>query len=164
MRRPIGPCLSELSQHLRRYYARRLDSALAASGEDLVQETLMAVHTRRLTYDPTQRFTAWVFALARYKMIDLFRRQRLRITVPLEDDAALFARDEAEDTSARMDIKTVLDTIPERPRELIRQVKTRRRLDRRGRRPCRHDRNRRQGLDPSRPQGPRGTFCGRCGQ
>ena len=115
--------LSELSQHLRRYYARRLDSALAASGEDLVQETLMAVHSRRLTYDPTQRFTAWVYALARYKMIDLFRRQRLRMTVPLEDDAAIFARDEAADTSARMDINTVLDTIPERPRELIRQVK-----------------------------------------
>ena len=115
--------LSELGAHLRRYYARRLDGALAMNGEDLVQETLMAIHTRRLTYDPAQRFTVWVFALARYKLIDHFRRQRIRMTVPLADDAALFARDEAGDVSARMDVATVLGTIPERPRELIRQVK-----------------------------------------
>jgi RNA polymerase sigma-70 factor (ECF subfamily) len=42
--------LAALGELLRRYYARRL--ADAASAEDLVQETLIAVHTkRRATYD-----------------------------------------------------------------------------------------------------------------
>ncbi len=60
---------------LRGFYRRR------ASGsdddiEDLVQETLIAVHVRRATYDPCRAFTAWLFAIARYKMIDHFRRNR----------------------------------------------------------------------------------------
>lgn len=115
--------LAALRLHLGRYYARRLGPALSASAEDLVQDTLMAIHTRRMTYDPTQPFTAWVHAIARYKLIDLFRRHKVRASVPLEDDAALFARDEAEDASHRMDVDTVLATLPPRPAELIRQVK-----------------------------------------
>ena len=44
--------------------------------EDLVQETLIAIHTRRASYDRDRAFTAWLFAIARYKMIDHFRRRR----------------------------------------------------------------------------------------
>ncbi len=115
--------LEELGRLLKIYFARRLGDALAASRDDLVQETLMAIHTRRLTYDPTQRFTAWAYAIARYKLIDHYRRSRVRRSVPLEDDAALFARDEADDATARMDVEVALATLPARPAELIRQVR-----------------------------------------
>jgi hypothetical protein len=47
--------LAGLTRHLRSYYARRLDSGAA---EDAVQETLIAIHTRRATYDPGLPFTA----------------------------------------------------------------------------------------------------------
>lgn len=115
--------LDDLGRLLRAYFARRLNPSLAANGDDLVQETLMAIHTRRLTYDPAQRFTVWAYAIARYKLIDHFRRHKVRQAVPLEDDAALFARDDAGDLTARMDIDTVLSTIPAKPAALIRQVK-----------------------------------------
>jgi RNA polymerase sigma factor (sigma-70 family) len=115
--------LDELRRYLRPYFARRLNSALAANGDDLVQETLMAIHTRRLTYDRNQPLTAWVHAIARYKLIDHFRRNKLRATVPLEDDAAIFAHDETGDITARMDVDVALSTIPARPAELIRQVR-----------------------------------------
>ncbi len=115
--------LSELSRHLQRYYARRLGSGNAASGDDLVQETLMAIHTRRLTFDRTQRFTVWLHAIARYKLIDHYRRQRVRVTVPLDDDAILFAPDDSEAAAARMDVEVALATLPRRPADLIRQVK-----------------------------------------
>lgn len=113
--------LSELGAHLNRYFARRLANRAAA--DDLVQDTLMAIHTRRLTYDPTQPFTAWLHAIARYKLIDHFRRNKLRATLPLDDDAAIFADDASEAATARMDLDTVLATIPARPAELIRQTK-----------------------------------------
>ena len=113
--------LGELSSHLGRYFARRLQNKAAA--DDLVQETLMALHTRRLTYDPALSFTAWLHAIARYKLIDHFRRSKLRATLPLEDDAAIFAGDDAEDATARMDVDTVLATLPDRPAALIREVK-----------------------------------------
>jgi RNA polymerase sigma factor (sigma-70 family) len=113
--------LAELRTHLVRYYARRLNNPAAA--DDLVQETLMAIHTRRLTYDVTQPFTAWLHAIARYKLIDHFRRSKLRQTLPLEDDAAIFTADDAGAATARMDVDTVLATLPDRPATLIRQVK-----------------------------------------
>ena len=67
--------LRSLAPLLRSFYRRR-----ARTGdddvEDLVQETLIAVHTRRATYDRSRAFTGWLFAIARYKMIDHFRRRR----------------------------------------------------------------------------------------
>jgi RNA polymerase sigma-70 factor (ECF subfamily) len=110
--------LAELSVRLRAYYARRL--ATAADAEDLVQETLLAIHKRRATYDVNQPFTAWVYAIARYKLIDNFRRSRSRATIPLEDAGALFADDEAEAASAKRDVEQLLNTLPKNKRELIR--------------------------------------------
>ncbi|MDF2982355.1 MAG: sigma-70 family polymerase sigma factor [Devosia sp.] len=115
--------LEELRRTLRPYFARRLTPGLAANSDDLVQDTLMAIHTRRLTYDRNQPLTAWVHAIARYKLIDHFRRSKVRATVPLEDDAALFARDDTGDASARMDVDTVLSSLPARRADLIRQVR-----------------------------------------
>jgi RNA polymerase sigma-70 factor (ECF subfamily) len=115
--------LEELRRMLRPYFARRLTPGLAANGDDLVQETLMAIHTRRLTYDRAQPLTAWVHAIARYKLIDHFRRSKVRATVPLEDDAALFARDDTGDASARMDVDAVLSSLPASRADLIRQVR-----------------------------------------
>src|SRR5271168_653646 len=83
--------LTGLTRHLRGYYARRLDPAAA---EDAVQESLIAIHARRATYDPAQPFTAWVYGIARYKLIDEFRRSKRRATVPLDDSIGLFAADE----------------------------------------------------------------------
>src|SRR5438105_575673 len=67
--------LRQLVPLLRAFYRRRANGS-ADDIEDLVQETLIAVHTRRATYDRSRAFTAWLFAIARYKMIDHFRRVR----------------------------------------------------------------------------------------
>src|ERR1700722_13420027 len=82
--------LAALGTLLRRYFVRRLGSHDAASAEDLVQETLIAIHTRRATYNTTQPFTAWLYAVARYKLADHFRRRRVRTTVPLDEVGELF--------------------------------------------------------------------------
>ncbi|PCG07893.1 hypothetical protein COA17_15445 [Sphingomonas ginsenosidimutans] len=73
---------------LRGFYRRRVRGG-DDDIEDLVQETLMAVHTRRATWDPDRPFTAWLFAIARYKMVDQFRRHA-RLS-PIEDAAAIAA-------------------------------------------------------------------------
>ena len=69
-----GILLRRLNCYLRAYYSRRLGSGRAADAEDLLQETLIAMHARRSSYDTTRPFTAWVHAIARYKLIDHFRR------------------------------------------------------------------------------------------
>ncbi|MGD0142289.1 MAG: sigma-70 family RNA polymerase sigma factor [Rhizomicrobium sp.] len=115
--------LAILSAQLRRYYARRLASADATSAEDLVQETLIAVHTRRATYDTSLPFTPWLYAVARYKLMDHLRRGRIRATVALDDAGDLFAEDESEAALARRDLDRLLETLPQATRDAIRQVK-----------------------------------------
>ncbi|WEX11763.1 sigma-70 family RNA polymerase sigma factor [Chelativorans sp. AA-79] len=115
--------LSELARHLRPYFARRLHAAHAADAEDLVQETLMAVHSRRITYDRGKPFTAWLHAVAHHKFVDHVRRHSRRMAVPLADDMAIFARDENHEIAVRLDMDTMLQAVPERTGELIRQVK-----------------------------------------
>src|SRR5262249_30251987 len=70
--------LERLSRQLRGYYKGHLDRVGGGpvEAEDLVQEALMAIHTRRHTYDPSQPFTPWVYAIARYKFVDYLRRTR----------------------------------------------------------------------------------------
>src|SRR5262245_65793747 len=69
--------LKDLSGHLRAFLRKRL-TRLPDDVEDLVQETLLAVHNQRHTYDPTQPLTAWVQAIAKYKWVDLLRRRARR--------------------------------------------------------------------------------------
>ena len=110
----------DLEEHLRAYFARRVGPALA---EDLVQETLIAMHTRRATYEPSLPFTAWIHGIARYKLIDEYRRAKRRATVPLDETSELFAAEEFESAGAKRDVEKLLAKLPESKRALVRAVK-----------------------------------------
>ena len=96
--------LAALVPLLQAFYRRRMRDA-AEDVEDLVQETLIAVHTRRATYDPDRPFGVWLFAIARYKMIDLLRAKSGREALhdPLDDEVAVFADSATEASDARRD-------------------------------------------------------------
>lgn len=111
-----------LSERLRGFFRRRLSDA-GADAEDLVQETLMAIHTRRSTYDRRQPLEGWVYAIARHKLIDHFRRAKVRRTVPLEAADAVFADSDAEAGTAKADLDRLLSALPQRQQALIRMVK-----------------------------------------
>lgn len=113
--------LRRLGDHLRAYYRRRLGSG--ADAEDLLQETLIAMHTRRSTYDPSRPFTAWVYAIARYKLIDHFRRTKRRAEDPLDDPDILFGAQDANAAEAQLDVERLLSRLPEKTRRLIHDVK-----------------------------------------
>lgn len=112
--------LSALTPHLRAYFARRVG---AADAEDLVQETLIAIHTRRATYDRALPFTAWLHAIARYKLIDHFRRAKLRRSLPIESAESVLAEEESESAGARRDVERLLAALPQKRSDLVRQVK-----------------------------------------
>ncbi|MBN8993924.1 MAG: sigma-70 family RNA polymerase sigma factor [Rhizobiales bacterium] len=109
---------------LRRYFLKRLGPARAADADDLVQETLLAIHSRRATYEPDRPFTVWLHAIARYRLIDHFRRSGRRPTVPIDDvDEAAFASDSDESAATNLDLDRLLATVPPETRKMIRQVK-----------------------------------------
>jgi RNA polymerase sigma-70 factor (ECF subfamily) len=99
--------------------------------DDLVQEVLLAIHEKRHTYDAAQPFTPWLFAIARYKIIDSARSRRRRHTVfsalphPDEDwqmesflEAPVFT-----DPTTAADLDSLLSTLPERSRRALELVK-----------------------------------------
>ena len=65
--------LGEIRPWLLRYYARRLPPG---SVDDAVQEAMIALHTKRHTYDPERAFGPWLAAIARYKWIDRLRAMK----------------------------------------------------------------------------------------
>lgn len=116
--------LKRLAAHLRAFFRKRL-IRLPDEVEDLVQETLLAVHNQRHTYDPGQPLTAWIHAIAKYKLIDWLRRRSRRdvLTDPIDDMGEwLTAVDDRAD-EARRDVATLLQLLPDRQRLPILHVK-----------------------------------------
>jgi RNA polymerase sigma-70 factor (ECF subfamily) len=113
-----------LCRHLRAYLRRRLPRA-QADVEDILQETLLAVHNARHTYHDDQPLTAWVHAIARYKLMDFFRAHSRREALhePLEDDGRIFVDSDAEPADACRDVGRLLETLPDRHRLPIVLVK-----------------------------------------
>lgn len=116
--------LRDLGAHLRAFLRKRL-VRLPDEVEDLVQETLIAVHNQRHTYEPAEPLTAWLHAIARYKLVDLLRRRGRREAQndPLDDDTEILVASDTEAADARRDIARLLDTLPDRHRLPIVHVK-----------------------------------------
>ncbi|CAD6561523.1 ECF RNA polymerase sigma factor SigF [Paraburkholderia hiiakae] len=116
--------LEELTRHLRGYLRRRIPQ-LRDDVEDLVQEILLAVHNARHTWRPDEPLTAWVHAIARYKLMDFFRSRARRdvLNDPLDDHTDLFAAPDDEPAQARRDIGKLLEQLPDKQRLPIVHVK-----------------------------------------
>ena len=116
--------LKVLTGHLRAYFRRRLFQR-PDDVEDLVQETLLAVHNKRHTSDADQPLTAWIHAIARYKFIDLLRAHSARedLNDPLDDELLLFSEMTHDAFEAKKDVEKLLMELPERQRLPIVHVK-----------------------------------------
>lgn len=65
--------LQLVARRLRAQLRRRLVDR-PADLEDVVQDTLLALHLQRGAYDPALPLSAWVLAIARHKLVDHWRR------------------------------------------------------------------------------------------
>lgn len=95
--------------------------------EDLVQEALLIIHQKRETYDPAHFFLPWMYAIARYKVIDYLRRHRVssRSVVAwsdeLENIEAVIRLDSM--TEAGADIERLTLSLSDKQREILNLVK-----------------------------------------
>lgn len=118
--------LKRLSRHLRAYYMRKLKGfgRNASEAEDLVQEALIAVHTRRSTYDVAEPLTPWLHAIARYKLIDHLRRTRSRLAdVPLDQAEEITTDEDGSPSESAYDLDRLLRRLPDKMRRAIQCVK-----------------------------------------
>lgn len=75
--------LNEVQPWLVRYYSRRLPLHMV---DDAAQDTLMAIHQKRHTYEPGRPFRPWLAGIARYKWIDRLRAMGRQHTVSIDDE------------------------------------------------------------------------------
>jgi RNA polymerase sigma-70 factor, ECF subfamily len=118
--------LDRLSRRLRAYYKGRLAriGRSATEAEDLVQEALLAIHTRRHTYDSTEPLTPWVHAIARYKLIDHLRRTRASVAgLPIDEAGEVMAQDDHAGAESAYDLHRLLSRLPHKMRRAIECVK-----------------------------------------
>jgi RNA polymerase sigma factor (sigma-70 family) len=110
--------LVEVGDWLRRYYGRRLPPAMVA---DAVQDTLMAIHEKRHTYDPARPFEPWLAAIARYKWIDRLRAMKSAPIEALTEDIAV--ADHGDAVTGAWSLERLLRELKPAQAEVIRLVK-----------------------------------------
>lgn len=110
--------LTEVGQWLRRYYVRRLPSAFV---DDSIQDTLLAIHQKRHTYDPARPFGPWLAAIARHKWIDRLHALRSAPTEVLDD--TLSVADHGDAVTSAWSLEALLRQIKPAQAEVIRLVK-----------------------------------------
>ncbi len=93
-----------------------------ADVEDVVQETLLAIHLKRQTWDGGLKLAPWVGAIARHKIIDAMRRRGARRLEPIEDFEGILAAPEAEDPHARSDAERLMKQLAPRQRDIVRSI------------------------------------------
>jgi RNA polymerase sigma-70 factor (ECF subfamily) len=72
---------------LRRTVQRRFERARLGTSEveDVVQETLLAIHLKRHTWRRQEPIGRWISAIGRNKLIDALRRNGRHAAIPLDD-------------------------------------------------------------------------------
>jgi RNA polymerase sigma-70 factor (ECF subfamily) len=103
---------------LRGYYSRRIAPAQL---DDLVQETLIALHTKRASWDSARPFLPWLAAIARYRWVDHLRRLYRADETALDTEVA--GIDEEPAIAARITLERLFGTLPDAQARAIALVK-----------------------------------------
>jgi RNA polymerase sigma-70 factor (ECF subfamily) len=112
--------LVAITPHLRTIARHALQRAGGSPSdiEDVVQDTLLAVHLKRGTWDTTMPLTPWLNAVARHKAIDTLRRKGGRVEFDLDSVADdVVAAPAGGDTS--IDVQTALSGLDQRQRTIV---------------------------------------------
>lgn len=124
-RRAYAELLSAIADRVRAYARARVHRAGAGAEEveDIVQDVLVAVHTKRDTWEPTRPFGPWVDAIIRYKTVDALRRLGRRQTI-VSDTLERVAETVTAPLPARMaelpaDMQRHLSVLPRRERSVV---------------------------------------------
>lgn len=112
--------LRECQSWLTRYFARRIAPHQL---DDLVQDTLLSLHRKLASYDPSRPFFPWLAAIARYRWVDHLRK------IYRADEVA-FGEDHAADNfepaiAARISLERMFSTLPTPQASAIELVKIR---------------------------------------
>jgi RNA polymerase sigma-70 factor (ECF subfamily) len=113
--------LLRLLAPLLRGFARKASlrpGAATEDVEDIVQETLLAMHLKRHTGIETQPLLPWIRAIAHNKLVDHLRRSRRGQHIPIEAFEDLVA-DEAPSAANGLDAEVAIAKLKGRQRDVV---------------------------------------------
>ncbi|MDP3896829.1 MAG: sigma-70 family RNA polymerase sigma factor [Mesorhizobium sp.] len=113
--------LAEIAALVRGFARRRIAHG-GIDPEDVVQETLLAIHLKRHTWREDAAVLPWVFAIARFKLVDAFRRRGRRIEVDISGFAEILAEPEQDATAAARDIDRALEALAPGQRDVVSSI------------------------------------------
>ena len=93
-----------------------------ADVEDVVQESLLAIHLKRETWRTDEPIGPWVRAIGRNKVIDSLRRSGRRINVPIDDVIDILPAAEPTEHITERDAEKILGKLNGRQREIVESI------------------------------------------
>jgi len=90
--------------------------------EDVVQETLLAIHLKRQTWDKDQAVTSWVRAIARHKVIDSLRRRGRHGELPIDDLLDVLSAEPATESLSSRDAERLISILSGRQRDVVHAI------------------------------------------
>jgi RNA polymerase sigma-70 factor (ECF subfamily) len=115
--RAYAEFLRQTSRMVRAFAQRRVGNG-ATDPEDIVQDTLLAIHMKRHTWRDDAPVTPWIYAIARYKVIDAFRRRGHRPHIPIEVIAETTAQPHTE-SAMQWEVDRALDSLAPGQRAVV---------------------------------------------
>jgi len=112
--------LAEITPVLRTVVRAR-GAALGPDGcEDVLQDVLLAIHTKRHTWREDAPLRPWLYAIARHKVVDAFRARGRRLELSIEDFIDALPADHGPDPTESGDMEKVLSALDPRAAEIVR--------------------------------------------
>lgn len=90
--------------------------------EDVLQEVLLAVHLKRHTWQVGAPVRPWLYAIARYKVVDAFRARGGKVEVPIEDFDEILAAEAGPDPTEAADMAKMIGLLDDRSGRLVRMI------------------------------------------
>ena len=114
--------LHAVTPTLRAVIRRRGEGLPPDQHEDVLQEVLLAIHLKRLTWRRDEPVRPWLYALARYKVVDAFRRRGSFVHLPIEEFSDALPEEEGPAPLSGRDAEVMLRLIDARSARLVRAV------------------------------------------
>lgn len=116
--------LADLSRYLRSWAVSGLRRAgrSPAEAEDIVQETLIAIHTKRHTWDADQPVGPWLHGVARHKLVDALRKRTGHDHLAIDEFSEVIPAPSAEGQLAGSDILRMVSSLPARQASIVQAI------------------------------------------
>ena len=113
--REVSPVLRGFARHAFLRYGLSNEDV-----EDIVQETLLAMHLKRHTWVESRPLLPWVRAIAHNKLVDHLRRSgRRRQHVPIDEFSDLLVADPIASLSSGLDAEAAMGKLKGRQRDVV---------------------------------------------